>query len=148
MQLYFLVPSYELQNAYLQMNYAISNYSPRMTPDEETVKEYKWLPWWLSGKECACQFRRPGSDPCPGRPHLPWSNQVPQQLGQRAKASGQSRKYWAHELLHLKSHPRVRAPREAGPSQLENSPHSPQQEKSLSSSEDAAHTKMHKQIKF
>ena len=75
------------------MNYAISNYSPRMTPDEETVKEYKWLPWWLSGKECACQFRRPGSDPCPGRPHLPWSNQAPQRLGQRAKASGQSRKY-------------------------------------------------------
>ena len=45
-----------------------------------------------------------------------------------------------------KSHPRVRAPREAGPSQLENSPHSPQQEKGPSSSEDAAQTQMHKQI--
>ena len=72
----------------------MSNYSPRMMPGEETVKNTSGLPWWLRGKESACQSRRAGSDPCPGRSHLlgskkPWclSNQA-SALGPRARAAG------------------------------------------------------------
>ena len=31
---------------------------------------HKRLPWWLSGKESVCQFRRHGFDPCVGK--IPW----------------------------------------------------------------------------
>ena len=45
------------------------------------------LPWWLSGKESACQCRRPGLDL--------WSGEDPTCLG-ATKSAGHS--YWAHAL--------------------------------------------------
>ena len=34
------------------------------------VKKLRGLPWWLSGKESACQLRRHGFDPWVGK--IPW----------------------------------------------------------------------------
>ena len=34
------------------------------------LREKKWLPSWLSGKESACQCRRHGFDPWVGK--IPW----------------------------------------------------------------------------
>ena len=37
---------------------------------KSTVNDRKGLPWWLSGKESACQYRRHGFNPCSGKiPH-------------------------------------------------------------------------------
>ena len=38
--------------------------------DKNTLEEVKGLPWWLSGKESACQCRRHGFDTWARR--IPW----------------------------------------------------------------------------
>ena len=44
------------------------------------LNNYRGLPWWLSGKESACQCRRHQFNPDLGRSHMPQSNgaHVPQ----------------------------------------------------------------------
>ena len=123
----------------------MSNYSPRMMPGEETVKNTSGLPWWLRGKESACQSRRAGSDPCPGRSHLLGSkkprclsNQA-SALGPRARAAGPGPV--SGSICRRPS----QGSREARPSQLEKSPTLRSKREARSSSEDAAQTEMHKQ---
>ena len=38
------------------------------------LKKRSRLPWWFSGKGSACQCKRHGFDPDPGRFHMLWSN--------------------------------------------------------------------------
>ena len=58
--------------------------------------EYSGLPWWFSGKESACQCRRPGFNPWVRK--IPWRRQwqttpvfLPEEFhGQRGLAGGHS----------------------------------------------------------
>ena len=95
-------------------------------------KKSLWgLPWWLRGKESACQYRRRGLDP--------WSGKTPHAAEQLSLCTTTTEpvlwsNYWAHEPRLLKPVcPRVRAPRrekplqcEARAPQLESSPCSSQ----------------------
>ena len=38
------------------------------------LKTLGGLPWWLSGKESTCQYRKHGTIPSPGESHMPQSN--------------------------------------------------------------------------
>ncbi|CAI9155570.1 unnamed protein product [Rangifer tarandus platyrhynchus] len=111
------------------------------------MKNTNGLPWCLSGEESACQSRRAGSDPCPGRSHLLWSNeaQVPHN---RASAPGPRTRAASPEPKSgsIRSHP-SQGSREARPSQLEKSPTVRSKREARSSSEDAAQTEMHKQMR-
>ena len=74
------------------------------------------LPWWLSGKESACQCRRHRFDP--------WSGKIPhatEQLSLWATTVEPARpSYWAHVLQLLKpSGPEACAPRQNKPLQWE-----------------------------
>ena len=66
------------------------------------------LPWWLSGKESACQCRSHGFDPWPGR--IPYASE---------QAKPMLHNYWPHTLQLLKPG----CPR-ACPPQLEKPPQS------------------------
>ena len=104
----------------------------------------KGLPWWLSGKESACQCRR----------HDPWSREIPRAEEQLIVCTTNygahtlepaNCSYWAHMLQLLKSMcPRVCVPQEKPPPWeartllLESSPCLPQPERSPHNTEDPA----------
>ena len=107
------------------------------------------FPWWLSGKESACQCRGCGFDP--------WSRTIPQaaeQLGPCATS------HWACALSPGAATPAAHAPEsralqqemppqwEACVPQPERSPHSPKLEESLRSNKDPAQPKINKYFKL
>ena len=56
------------------INYIITNSIKTSKMVHIKKKKILWLPWWLSGKESACQCRRHESDP--------WSRKIPHAEGQ------------------------------------------------------------------
>ena len=54
----------------------IEGESDSVSSREECQRSGEGLPWWLSGKESACQCRRHRCDPWSRRFHKPQSNQV------------------------------------------------------------------------
>ena len=108
----------------------------------QTEIKTKWLglPWWLSGKDSACQWRRHGFDPWPRRiPHA--AEQLSPCTTLLSLCSG------AHcsraRTLHLEKSRQW----EALTPQLQSSPHSLQLEKSPLSNKDPAQPKINKMIK-
>ena len=105
------------------------------------------LPWWLSGKESACQCRRHGFDP--------WSGKVPHAAEQPSWGPQLLRlclRAWELQLLKP-ARPRARAPqqerllpREAWAPQLESSPCSPTPEKSPRCNKDPVQPRGNKMI--
>ena len=97
------------------------------------------LPWWLSGKESACQFRRHGFNPWSGKNPLATDPTcvmcVPQLLGLCSRT-------WP--LCPKACAPQQEKPPqwEACTLQLESSPCSPQLKKSLHSKKDPAQPKI------
>ena len=91
-------------------------------------KNIQGLPWWLRGKEPACQCRRRGFSP--------WSERIPHTLEQRSLCTTTielgSCNCWTHVLHLLKpTRPGAHAPHQEKPlpwethaPRLENSPHS------------------------
>ena len=86
--------------------------SPHLIPSFYVLKYIKRLPWWLSGKESACQFRRHGFSPWIGK--IPWSRKWQSALvffreklhrgAWRATVHGSQKSeiwlsYWAHNCL-------------------------------------------------
>ena len=109
------------------------------------MKEHWGLPWWLRGKEPACQCRRRGFNP--------WSERIPCTLKQWSPCTTTiewgSCNRWTHVLqLQKPARPGARAPQQEKPlpweacaPQLESS-HYSQLEKSPTSSEDTAQSKL------
>ena len=63
---------------------------------------YLWLPWWLSGKESACQFRRHGFNPWVRK--IPWrKKQQPTVVFLLGKSCGQrilmGFSPWGHKIV-------------------------------------------------
>ena len=90
--------------------------SPPLIPSFYVLKYIERLPWWLSSKESACQFRRHGFDL--------WSRKIPRAAEQPQLLSWCSRarelNCWAHTWQLLKpAYFRACAPQQEKPLQRE-----------------------------
>ena len=102
-----------------RMGKAEGMYGTSWRPAKPVSLSLMWaggLPWWLSGKESACQCRRHGFDP--------WSGKTPRAAEQLSLCAPTTESVLSDKRSHCKKQPRLHAKSSSRSLQLEKRPHS------------------------